>query len=222
MALQAIHKTLRWAERQGYIARNPLAGRLTLPPAGSRSKECLITREEHAAILAASPACEADLWVVLQATGARPGEISRTLATHWHPKMQAIVLPASLTKPKKDRTIFLPPECAAIVERLVAKYPSGPLFRTVKGLTWRADGLAKRFDSRRRASGLRAGLSPYSYRHTYATNALLAGESPAVLAELMGTSIVMLQRHYSHLIAHQSQLRAAALRLSKGTNEKPV
>jgi integrase len=220
MALQTIHKTLRWAVRMGLINNNPLAGRLTLPPAGSRSKDCLITLEEHAAIVAASPPCEADLWLVLQRTGARPGELSRTLAAHWHRELQAVVLPASSTKTKKDRTIFLPPECAAIVERLASEYPTGPLFRSVKGLAWKADRLAKRFDSRRRAAGLRAGLSPYSYRHTYATNALLAGESPAILAELLGTSIIMLQRHYSHLVAHQSRLRAAALRISNGTSEK--
>jgi len=41
----------------------------------------------------------------------------------------------------------------------------------------------------------------YSLRHTYATLELLAGTDIHTLAKQMGTSVVMLERHYSKLTA---------------------
>ncbi|MNW17986.1 hypothetical protein D3C71_2173630 [compost metagenome] len=42
---------------------------------------------------------------------------------------------------------------------------------------------------------------PYSYRHTFATRWLLAGGSIKVLADLLGNSVRMIERHYGHLDA---------------------
>jgi len=41
----------------------------------------------------------------------------------------------------------------------------------------------------------------YSLRHTYATNELLSGTDIHTLARQMGTSVLMLERHYSKLTA---------------------
>ena len=41
----------------------------------------------------------------------------------------------------------------------------------------------------------------YSLRHTYATMELLAGTDIHTLARQMGTSVLMLERHYSKLTA---------------------
>ena len=41
----------------------------------------------------------------------------------------------------------------------------------------------------------------YSLRHTYATKELLNGTNIHTLAKQMGTSVVMLERHYSKLTA---------------------
>ena len=39
----------------------------------------------------------------------------------------------------------------------------------------------------------------YSYRHTFATDWLLDGGSIKVLADLMGNSVAMIEKHYGHL-----------------------
>jgi site-specific recombinase XerD len=41
----------------------------------------------------------------------------------------------------------------------------------------------------------------YNLRHTYATNELMAGTEIHTLARQMGTSVVMLEKHYSKLTA---------------------
>jgi integrase len=50
---------------------------------------------------------------------------------------------------------------------------------------------------------------PYGYRHTFATDALANGVSDAHIAELLGHSVAMLGRHYSHLVARTGVLKAA-------------
>ena len=45
------------------------------------------------------------------------------------------------------------------------------------------------------------GRTLYSLRHTYATNELLSGTDIHTLAKQMGTSVLMLERHYSKLTA---------------------
>lgn len=44
------------------------------------------------------------------------------------------------------------------------------------------------------------GLTAYSYRHTFATEMLKAGMDVDTLAELMGSSPVVIRQHYSHLL----------------------
>ncbi len=48
---------------------------------------------------------------------------------------------------------------------------------------------------------LRQTRTLYSFRHAYATAELLAGTDIHTLARQMGTSVVMLERHYSKLAA---------------------
>ncbi len=48
-----------------------------------------------------------------------------------------------------------------------------------------------------------------SLRHTYATRELLGGVDIHTLARQMGTSVVMLERHYSKLVATMAAERLA-------------
>jgi integrase len=73
----------------------------------------------------------------------------------------------------------------------------------------RADGLLCDADGKRRTL--------YSLRHTYATQRLIHGDLVSLtLAENMGTSIVQIQRHYSHVTTLQ---KAAELTADKRRNK---
>jgi integrase len=68
-------------------------------------------------------------------------------------------------------------------------------------------GLAGTFQRMLAAAGLSRDLSTgqqrtlYSLRHTYATMELMSGTDIHTLARQMGTSVLMLERHYSKLTA---------------------
>jgi hypothetical protein len=50
-------------------------------------------------------------------------------------------------------------------------------------------------------------LTAYSYRHTFATNWLLAGKFIELLAEIMGNSPPTIRKHYAHLCSDKGAIR---------------
>ena len=56
----------------------------------------------------------------------------------------------------------------------------------------------------------------YSYRHTYITDALERGVDVATVAELVGTSVETIQRHYGHLSTRHNHLKEAAAKALGG------
>jgi integrase len=103
-------------------------------------------------------------------------------------------------KTGKPRVIFLTPTTKAICKRLVGQHPSGPIFRTSKGNPWTKNSLNCRFRRLRIKYPALKGVTAYTMRHTYGTNALERGVPLAAVAELMGhSSTEMLERVYGHL-----------------------
>ena len=76
-------------------------------------------------------------------------------------------------------------------------------------------GLAGTFQRMLAAAGLSKDLATgqqrtlYSLRHTYATAELMSGTDIHTLARQMGTSVIMLERHYSKLTATMAAERLA-------------
>jgi integrase len=86
-------------------------------------------------------------------------------------------------------------------ERFPNRKPTDKLFRLADGSETKE--LGKAFDKALNEEGLK--VSPhgvrtlYSLRHTYITWQLLTGVSMEVLAKQCGTSIAMIEQHYSHV-----------------------
>jgi integrase len=96
--------------------------------------------------------------------------------------------------------------------------PDERLLLQRSGEPWRGGegrfGPAERFGKAVKAAGL-PHATPYALRHSSITRAILAGVPARVIAEAHDTSIPMLERNYSHLIADHSDaiMRGAMLDL---------
>src|SRR5262249_37347337 len=132
---------------------------------------------------------------VLAATGARPGELANATAANFDAQKGAIIhLPDAIRPPGlyrhknagrgKTRIILLTGEALDIVKKLVAKHPTGPLFRTSrplrgerKGLPskWTPEVIVQRFFKIRKAMGL-SGVTAYSFRHQFCTDWIKDGK----------------------------------------------
>jgi integrase len=152
----------------------------------------------------------------LKDTGARPGEIAGATAEDFKLEMGAFVFHkesnrrrgqfSHKTSKTKDRVIFLCEPTLSNVKELVAKYPTGPLFRRRNGKAFGKVNFVDRFMKLRRRLKM-PHLTAYSYRHTFATEMLKAGMDVDTLAELMGNSPAVIRLHYSHLLADVKGLR---------------
>jgi integrase len=230
VAAASLKAALNWAVKSGLIPKNPLHG-LELPSPRSRGREALLgnstaeVMEAHRKILDATPPSFHPFLTLLKLTGARPSEITNATAADFDPALGAIVYHAEHTRRKgetghktggkgKTRTILLTGDALAIVRDRVQRYPTGPLFAVNEAAKpgqrrpLSIEVLCHRFKQIREKTGLKS-FTPYSYRHTFATEWLKAGKSIDVLAAILGNSPAIIRKHYSHLLADPGALRLA-------------
>lgn len=156
----------------------------------------------------------------LELTGARPfSEVAKVTAADVDLLKGTWTLAKWKNRRKKKikRVIFLVPEMVEMSRRLIEQHPSGALFRNRLGAPWTRQALTARF----RALGERLGidgLMAYTFRHCWITDALARGVPAAVVAELCGTSIQTIERHYRHLDARQDVLREAMKKATGATD----
>jgi integrase len=150
-----------------------------------------------------------DLLTFLWLTGCRPPEATRLEARHV--REGHVVFPKQESKGKKrERVIFLVPEAQEIVNRLVEKNPTGPIFRNTLNAPWHRHALACRFARLKKHTGIK--YCAYSFRHSFAHNALTRSKMQATtVAALMGhVDTRQLMQTYGHQVANQEFMLAAA------------
>jgi integrase/recombinase XerC len=234
-ATEALAALLNWGVKAGLLSRNPLAG-IEMPRGKSRGEEYVISDELHRTIISHTRGSFRDLILCLEATGARPSELTDATARDFDAELGCIIYRGNATTGKihktarktgKDRTVYLSGKALDIVRERVKRYPTGPLFGTVNRATGKYTGftgdlLTVYFRNLRVRLGLTVKMSPYSYRHTFATKWLLADRSIEKLAELLGNSPKTIMKHYSHLTRFKSDLRADLERFRCETTGEPM
>jgi integrase len=206
-----------WAVRLKLIPVNPLAN-VRRPHARSRSRDCIVDHDLHIRILAACRTKSArDIVVVLENTGARPGELAAAEGRDWNDALGAIVYYGDDRRRQdefrhktagkgKDRVIRFTGEALDLARSAASRGTRTPLFPNSKGTAFGRGSIQARFKVLRETLGV-PGLTPYSYRHTLSTRWLLAGRSIDVLAELLGNTPATIRKHYAHLCTQQGGIR---------------
>jgi integrase len=203
---------LNWGVDQGLIGTNPVKG-IKKPRAKSRGSEALLDATEHERLLDAAPTYLRNVLFTLHQTGARPCEVLAVEARDFYAEEGLWILHAHKTAhvTGKPRIIYLTPAVVELCKDLARNHPTGPLFRRASGKPFPpAYYLPRLVRQLRRKLGLRESITPYGFRHSFATDALANGVPDAQVAELLGHSgTTMLHKHYSHLTARAKALRDA-------------
>jgi len=217
-AAAAIRGALQWAVDEGRIPANPLAKlRLQRGP----SRDHVISTAEFETLLAGVwtqkyprrwVASFRAVLLALRLSGCRPSEIINAKIEDFDGETWTFHEHKNRKKTKRPRVVYLPP-CLQTLTRISARgRESGPIFLADDGRPWKYSDLRKRFERLRAKCGITKKCVLYSFRHTWITEAMIANVDVGSVAEMAGTSIQMIDRHYGHLSqAKKHMINAAAV-----------
>lgn len=200
---RAAKTCFQWCKEKGHIDVSPLAD-MTLPTATGRGDDVFLTKEQIRQLFEHCPEDLRDVLTTLHETGCRPQEMRLVTAN----QVENMCWVFARGKGNKPRVVHLSARVWDICQRLALKHPEGSLFRNQDGNPWSNAAIVGRFERLSEKVGFH--VTAYSFRHTFATNALERGVDPITLAALLGHSdLKMIQRCYAHLQRRASHLQLA-------------
>ena len=114
----------------------------------------------------------------------------------------------------KDRKIGLPEATASFFAELAkGKIAGAPLLARSNGLAWDKDSWKGPVKAAVKAAGLPEAVTSYTMRHSVITDLIHAGTDTLTVAQLAGTSVLMIEKHYGHLTRDHARDALARLAL---------
>lgn len=216
-AITVLKAAMNWAVDQGYIDHSPIA-RVKKPQPAIRD---FFVRPADWPRLLASARGQAfkDYVAVMLSTGARPQELRHVEARHFDRELRRLYFPCDESKGKRNqRAVYLDDLAFAVVERLAATHPKGPIFRNSRGRPWTRHAIGGRF-RRLRARLNMPMLCAYSLRHSHAHWRVITGTDSYVLTRLLGHADGrMLETRYGH-VEQDAAFMLAAVRKTRSPLE---
>lgn len=218
---KAVMRVFAWARQKEYISINPMAGLRVEEP---NPRDTLMPDETHASLvrhcMQRKESRPFALYLIASRCGARPQQIREVRRENVTTDCRAWVFSDHKTRHKTGAplVVYLHP-CLSTLTRILMANRSGNLFLNHKGAPWKKDTVCQRMRRLAKVAGCR--VIAYSYRHSFATNALLAGNSLATVAALLGhTDTRMVGKVYGHLDKHREHLlEAAKIAIRRGQAE---
>jgi site-specific recombinase XerD len=157
-----------------------------------------LDRTQRRELLAAASADVAPLLRALALVPLRPGALAALTVSSLD--MRLGVLTVGHDKAGQDRRIKLPEATADFFrEHARDKLPAAPLFTRADGKPWSKDDWKGPIKAAAAAAGLPAETVAYTLRHSAITDLVTGGLDLLTVAQLAGTSVAMIERHYGHL-----------------------
>lgn len=143
----------------------------------------------------------------------RPGAVAALNAGHFDKRLSTLVI--GKDKSGAERRITLPPATAAFfAEQAKRKLPAAPLLARADGRQWDKDAWKGPIRDAVKAAGLPAAATAYVLRHSTITDLIAIHRLPTLtVAQLAGTSVAMIEKHYGHLLQDHAREALAGLAL---------
>jgi integrase len=211
----AVLKTaLNLAFEDGYITSD-YAWKSKLKPlkVGPVQRKCYLTKIQRRALIDHAENDIAPFFQGLSLLPLRPGALA-ALTCHDFDK-ELSVLTVRKDKAKADRHIPLPPSTKDFfAEQIQGKRMSDPIFTQGSGDGWNKDAWKKPFKVAAREAGIPSQATTYSLRHSTITDLIVIhGMDILTVAQLSGTSVAMIEKHYGHLLRDRAAAGLESLNL---------
>lgn len=211
----AIRRIYSWAHSAGRISKNPLAD-IKVPDA--RPRVVLVDPVDHSKLIrwlqGREDGKQLALYLIASKCGARPIQLREVRKRNVSADCETWTFAEHKTVEHtgKPLVVQLPP-CVATITKMLAsvRKDNDLLFVNHKGDPWLKDTVCQRLKRIKHRIGLSENFIAYAYRHTFATNAMLAGVHVGTVAALLGhTDPRTTLKVYGHLDQDQDHLKQAA------------
>lgn len=203
--MSALRAALNLAHLEGY-ATNDLAWRQALRPAekADRRRELYLDRNQRRALLDAAAEDVRPFLQGLCLLPLRPGALAALTVQDFDSRAGALKVDSD--KAGGGRKILLPPATADLLRQLArGKTPKAPLFARWDGRPWDRDAWKGPVKAAAATADLPPDTTAYTLRHSTITDLVVAGLDLFTVAQLSGTSVAMIERHYGHLQQQRAQ-----------------
>ena len=211
--MTALRAALNFAHDNGAVTTD-MAWRVALRPIGNadRRRSAYLDRAQRSALIGKAGADVAVFLKALAVVPLRPGALAALTVGSFDKRLG--VLRVGKDKAGRDRQIKLPHRTAEFFAELAKeKLPGAPLLARVDGKAWDKDAWKRPVRAAARAAGLSDGITAYAMRHSAITDLVTGGLDLLTVAQLSGTSVAMIDRHYGHLRADHAAAALATLAL---------
>ncbi|TWI69244.1 site-specific recombinase XerD [Pseudoduganella lurida] len=167
-------------------------------PNTSRRRTLYLDRDQRRAMIDSAPNDLAKLLRGLCLLPLRPGALAALTIGAYDARLQ--VLTVGRDKSGQNRCIKLPPAAAEICAAKDSNLsPTSPLFARADGRRWNKDAWKKPIAKAVALAQLPPTTTAYTLRHSVITDLVHDGLDLLTVAQISGTSVAMIEKHYGHL-----------------------
>jgi integrase len=177
----------------------------------SKRRDLYLDLRQRKALLSKAPGAIRDLIEAALLTGARAGELVSATRGQFDERTGSMTFRGKTG----TRTVPLSPAAVSLFKRLSrGKLPAARLLVRDDGKPWAHSDWDELVRAAAAAAKLPKGTCLYTLRHSFITAAITGGMTTLDVARLVGTSVMMIEKHYGHLVASAARERLARLVLA--------
>ena len=212
--MTALRAALNLAKEDGYV-ESDMAWAAKLRPVkdADRRRDIYLDLTQRRALIAKASADLAAFLSALSLVPLRPGAIAALVAGSFDKRLSTLTI--GKDKAGADRKITLPKATAEFfAQQSKDKLPTAPLLARADGKAWDKDAWKGPVKAAVTAAELPPATTAYALRHSVITDLVALHKLDTMtVAQLSGTSIVMIEKHYGHLLREHAAAALASLTL---------
>jgi len=140
----------------------------------------------------------------------RPGALAGLAVSDFDKRTRTLTI--GKDKNGNPRQITVPPVIADFLSvQVKGKLPTAPIFMRPNGEAWNKDAWKYPIKEAVNAASLPGAASAYTLRHCVTTDLIRAGLPILTVAQLSGTSVAMIEKHYGHLVRDDAEEALASI-----------
>lgn len=212
--MAVLKAALNLAHEDGY-ANTDNAWKTKLKPIknAENRRDCYLDIDQRRSLISNAPADLAALLKVMSLIPLRPGSVAALNVGNFDKRLG--VLTIGKDKAGRDRKITLPASTATYLAELAKdKLPNAPLITRAEGQFWSKDTWKDPFKTAAKAAKLPLAATAYALRHSTITDLIVLHRLDTMtVAQISGTSLPMIEKHYGHLLHDHAANALAGLAL---------